>query len=59
MNILKYRLCKEEGDVSGAGGSEPDPEVVKTARERGWQPKERWRGPPEAWVDADEYVKRS
>jgi CRISPR/Cas system CSM-associated protein Csm2 small subunit len=29
-----------------------------TAREQGWTPKEQFRGDPNDWIDADEYVKR-
>lgn len=32
--------------------------VVKLAKEGGWAPKEEWRGKPEQWVRADEYVGR-
>lgn len=28
------------------------------ARSMGWAPKEKWRGDPEQWVDADEFLRR-
>lgn len=34
-------------------------EVEARARDRGWAPKDEWRGDPEKWVDADEFVQRS
>ena len=33
-------------------------EVESKARKHGWVPKEEWRGSPEAWRPADEYVRR-
>ncbi len=39
-------------------GNDVPPEVLKTAREMGWTPKEKFRGDPEKWVDAETYVER-
>ena len=39
-------------------GNEVDVEVLKTAREMGWTPKEKFRGNPDKWVDAETYVER-
>lgn len=42
-------------------GQSPPPDtaaVERQARDMGWQTKDQWRGPPEGWVDAHEYVKR-
>lgn len=39
-------------------GNEVPEEVLKTAREMGWTPKEKFRGNPEKWVDANTYVER-
>lgn len=36
----------------------PPEEVEREARGMGWQPKEQWKGAPEKWVDAAEFVKR-
>jgi len=36
----------------------PAPEVVAKATEMGWSPKEKFRGDPEKWIPADEYVRR-
>lgn len=44
----------EDGDAS----QQVDDEIVNRAREMGWVPKEEWKGDPEAWTDADEYVRR-
>src|SRR6267142_2694179 len=39
--------------------TEPTPEEVQhQARDMGWQPKEQWKGNPDNWVDAPEFVKR-
>lgn len=35
-----------------------DEAVLKTAREMGWTPKEKFRGDPNKWVDAETYVER-
>lgn len=35
-----------------------DQAVEERASALGWQPKERWKGDPDKWVDADQYVKR-
>lgn len=35
-----------------------DPAIEREAREMGWVPQERFKGPPEAWKPADEFVKR-
>ena len=33
-------------------------EVLAEAKSDGWAEKEQWRGPPELWVNADEFVRR-
>ncbi len=35
-----------------------DPQVESKAREMGWTPKEKFRGDPEKWVDAQTFVER-
>lgn len=35
-----------------------DETIVKQARDMGWRPLEEFRGDPEKWVDAEEYVAR-
>jgi hypothetical protein len=35
-----------------------DPEIEQRARDMGWAPRDRWKGPPEAFVEADEFVRR-
>jgi len=35
------------------------PSVEDRALERGWRPIDQWRGDQEAWVDAEEFVRRS
>lgn len=42
-----------EGDAP-----ETDPKVEARAREMGWRPKDSWKGDPEKWRSAEEYVKR-
>lgn len=37
---------------------ELDPQVEKQAREMGWCPQEDWKGSPDKWVDAQEFVDR-
>lgn len=39
-------------------GNGPDEATIKEAREMGWTPKEQFKGDPEKWVDADEFVER-
>lgn len=43
------------GDTGAANGGA---EVEQRAREMGWAPKEEWRGNPNHWMDAREYVQR-
>jgi len=43
-------------DDSGAGGTSPDYEGV--AKEKGWRPKEEYEGDVDAWVGAEEFIKR-
>lgn len=45
----------EEHD-EGSGGI--DPEIEQRAIDMGWAPRDRWRGNPEDFVEADEYVRR-
>jgi len=40
------------------GGQDGNPEVEARARDMGWQPKENWKGNPDNWVDAGEFVRR-
>ena len=35
-----------------------DEEIVQKAREMGWRPLEQFKGDPDKWVDAEEYVSR-
>lgn len=46
----------ESGDGGAVTPAAPDPEIV--AREKGWRPKEEYEGDPNAWVGAEEFVKR-
>lgn len=39
-------------------GGEEVSATESAAREQGWTPKEQFRGDPNDWIDADEYVKR-
>jgi hypothetical protein len=40
------------------GSSETETEVEVRARKDGWVPREEWRGDPDIWRDADEFVER-
>lgn len=46
----------DAGDGGEATG--PSEEVVREAREMGWVAKEEFKGDPEKWVDAEEFVER-
>jgi hypothetical protein len=39
--------------------SQASPEVQKAALEMGWQPPERYKGTPDTFVDAEEYIKKT
>jgi hypothetical protein len=36
----------------------PSAETIQRATEMGWAPKDKWRGDPNAWIDAAEFAKR-
>lgn len=42
----------------GEGAAGPAPEILIEARSMGWSEKERFRGDPNNWVDAEEFVRR-
>jgi hypothetical protein len=44
------------GEIEDGGG--PAPELIKEARNMGWLPQEEYKGNPDKWVDADEYVEK-
>lgn len=48
----------ETGTLSSAGLAD-NPEFQALARESGWRPKEEFKGDPDKWVNALEYIKRS
>ena len=43
--------------VEAAEATSPDPTEVK-ARDMGWQPRDKWKGEPDKWKPADEFVRR-
>lgn len=45
-------------DENVDSGQGPTEEQISEAKSLGWAPKEEWRGAPEKWVDADEFLKR-
>lgn len=45
-------------DTDEDTGNGPDAQTVKAARDMGWTPAEQFKGDPEKWVDADEFVRR-
>src|SRR5688572_12359429 len=61
-------MTDKEGDGQEAGAQEAvvtvedtpavDPKIEAEAKEMGWKPKEAWKGDPEGWRPADEFVKR-
>lgn len=53
------------GSDAGGDGDQGNPEaaaqraeVEQRARDMGWAPKENWRGNPNSWIDAPEFVQR-
>jgi hypothetical protein len=48
----------EAESLEAADGEAEVSATEATAREQGWTPKEQFRGDPNDWIDADEYVKR-
>ena len=38
--------------------TEISPEIITEAKSDGWAEKENWRGAPELWIDAAEFVRR-
>lgn len=54
-----YRNESEgEGDAGGGDRVEVAPEVEEKARKMGWTPKEEFKGDPEKWRGAAEFVER-
>jgi len=50
---------EDEAETAEAeDGGEELSATEATAREQGWTPREQFRGDPNDWIDADEYVKR-
>src|SRR5512138_1524244 len=47
----------EAGTPGGEGAAKPS-NYETVAREKGWRPKEEYEGDHEAWVDAEEFIKR-
>jgi len=45
-------------NTEDGGELQVDPEVEKEATTLGWAPKEKWRGAPEHWIDAQTFVER-
>lgn len=46
-------------DQDGGAGGEDNLSVEKEAREMGWTPKEKFKGNPDKWVTAEEFVERA
>lgn len=61
---MRWRLletAQNDGDAGGGGGGETGPDraqVEAEAKKMGWSPKQYWRGNPDHWIDADEFVRR-
>jgi len=66
MLRFNYRLLEAAGDEGADGGEGGDNAAAQAARadverrasEMGWSPKDKWRGDPNRWIDADAFVKR-
>lgn len=56
----KLREAAQEGAEGGEGGDDGAgrQEIVAKAKGLGWVPKAEWKGPANAWTDAEEYVQR-
>lgn len=48
-------MADEQGEAGGEADRGP---IEAEAKRMGWAPREQWRGDPELWKDADEYVRR-
>ena len=52
----------EEGELGAGEGEQKDqgpaPEIIIKAKDMGWAPKEQFRGDPDRWVDAEEFVRK-
>lgn len=51
-------MADGEREEGGEGGDDAGPSVEDRAKVLGWSPKEKWRGDPEHWVDAAEFIER-
>jgi hypothetical protein len=40
------------------GGDKPDP-VARVAKKMGWSPKDKWKGDPDKWVDAETFLDKT
>lgn len=47
----------EQGEAEGGKPPQTASEVDELAREMGWAPKSEWRGPPESWKSAKDYIR--
>lgn len=47
-----------DGGSGGAGGQQSDPKDEAEAQKLGWRPKDQFKGDPERWVDAKEFIRR-
>lgn len=56
---LNESAVEGEKDASQESGGSDDGEIERVAAERGWKPKEQWKGDQSTWVDAKTYVDRS
>ncbi len=45
-------------DIEDNTNTEVDQEIIKQATELGWTPQDKFKGDPDKWVDADEFVRR-
>lgn len=57
-NVLKEGEQQPEGDTSAAVETPQEDEVVVKAKEKGWLPQEEFKGDPEDWVEAKEFLAR-
>lgn len=56
MSKLRNVYMDEAGSSDGGGGQGRD--YAAEASRAGWQPKDKWSGAPEKWVDAKTFIER-
>lgn len=55
--VDEVEIDDEDVDIDDIEDEIVDPEIERQALADGWKPKEDWKGHPDAWKPADEYVR--